>query len=355
LLSVINLPLAHHFQKRLEPLMTRTEDSTADLVLLASVLRILEESDFESTRLRQLRDSLMLHGIQASAAIKRLERIVRYLEQRRNPLIRVLNSFLFYAVLCTLKTESWRRNYGSLLGVWLAAVGEIETLTALSCYAYEHPSHVWPQFCEKTPWFEAENLAHPLLPDGQAVENDVKLGEELRLMLLSGPNMSGKSTFMRGIGLNVVLAQCGAPVRAKRLLLSRLAVGASICVLDSLQGGVSRFYAEIKRLKRIADMTEGSVPVLFLLDELLSGTNSEDRRKGAEMLVQQLIRHGALGLVTTHDLALTRIPENMQEAAKNFHFEDHLENGMLQFDFKLKEGIVQSSNALRLMQSIGLF
>jgi DNA mismatch repair ATPase MutS len=136
--------------------------------------------------------------------------------------------------------------------------------------------------------------------------------------------------------------------------MSRLAVGASICVLDSLSGGISRFYAEIKRLKRISDLAQGTIPLLFLLDELLSGTNSHDRLEGTRFVLQSLLGHGAIGLITTHDLALAEIPSNMNGLATNCHFEDHLENGKLVFDFMLKPGVVQTSNALKLMQSIGL-
>jgi DNA mismatch repair ATPase MutS len=166
--------------------------------------------------------------------------------------------------------------------------------------------------------------------------------------------MAGKSTFIRSIGVNAVLAQCGAPVRAARLRLSPLAVAASICILDSLSGGVSRFYAEIHRVKLISDLTEGPVPVLFLLDELLSGTNSHDRLAGTEFVVRSLMERSAIGIVSTHDLALTGIPETMGERATNCHFEDRFEDGKLIFDYKLKPGIVQTSNALDLMRSIGL-
>jgi DNA mismatch repair ATPase MutS len=166
--------------------------------------------------------------------------------------------------------------------------------------------------------------------------------------------MAGKSTFVRAVGINAVLAQCGGTVQARRLRMSRLALGASICVLDSLQGGVSRFYAEIQRLKLISDMTRKPVPVLFLLDELLSGTNSHDRLTGTQFLVRALVAHGAMGLITTHDLALTQIPETTSGVAVNCHFEDHLEGGKLQFDYKLRPGVVRTSNALKLMQSIGL-
>jgi len=154
--------------------------------------------------------------------------------------------------------------------------------------------------------------------------------------------------------VNAVLAQCGAPVRAARLKLSPLTVTASICVLDSLEGGVSRFYAEIQRLKQIMDLTDGPAPVLFLLDELLSGTNSHDRLIGTRSFVTKLIERGAVGLVSTHDLALTAIPGEIGSRAVNCHFEDHLETGQLKFDYKLYPGVVQTSNALTLMRSIGL-
>lgn len=354
LLTLANLVVNKSFTKRLGSAIAGMEEATEDLDLLASVLRIMEKESFSADRMRELQRSLRLGGIAASVAIRRLDRMTRAMEHRENLLIRFVDPFLFYTVLCALKTESWRSQFGAMIRTWLAAVGEMEALAALSCYAFEHPNDVWPEFSEEGPHFEAEMLAHPLLPEKQAVRNDVKLGDGLRLIILSGPNMSGKSTFVRGIGLNAVLAQCGAPVRAKRLRLSRLAVGASICVLDSLQGGVSRFYAEIKRLKMISDLTRGPIPVLFLLDELLGGTNSHDRLQGSELLVRTFVQHGAIGLVTTHDLALARIPENMNGHARNYHFDDRLEDGKLVFEFKLKEGIAQSSNALRLMESIGL-
>jgi hypothetical protein len=354
LLTLVNLVVNANFVKRLRRVTSGMEEATEDLDLLVSVLRIIEKENFSTHRMQELQRSLDVDGTVASVAIRQLERRAHALEHRENLLIKFIDPFLFYTVLCALWAESWRREFGARIPTWIATVGEMESLAALSCYAFEHPDDAWPEFCEEGPHFEAEMLAHPLLPEKQAVSNDVKLGDGLRLIILSGPNMSGKSTFVRGIGLNAVLAQCGAPVRAKRLIMSRLAVGASICVLDSLQGGVSRFYSEIKRLKRISDLSDGPIPVLFLLDELLGGTNSHDRLRGSEMLVRNLVEHGAIGLVTTHDLALARIPESLDGRARNYRFDDRLEEGELKFDFKLKEGIAQSGNALRLMESIGL-
>ncbi len=355
-LSAMNLAVDRRLMKRLSTSPEAVEAATGDLDLLAEVLRILEQEPFQSSRLAHLQSELKAGGIPASAAVKRLNRIVWYLEQRKNRIIHWfgLDHFLFYSAQLMFRVESWRSQFGPAIRGWLAAVGEMEVLAALSGCAYEHPDDVWPEIDDEKPCFEAESFAHPLLPESRAVRNDLKLGDGLQLIVLSGPNMSGKSTFIRGIGVNVVLAQCGAPVRAKRLRMSPLAVGASICVLDSLQGGVSRFYAEIKRLKLISDLTQGPLPVLFLLDELLSGTNSHDRLLGTEMLVNDLVQRGSMGMITTHDLALARIPESMNGSARNYHFEDHLENGQLVFDFKLKAGVVQTSNALKLMQSIGL-
>ena len=354
LLSFVNQFVNSRISKRLEPLVDAVEAAASDLDLLVAILKILEREQFKSPRLVHLQSALRTHGIPPSAAVRKLDRIVHYLEQRRNLIVRIVDGFVFYSVQFYLRAESWQREFGPAIRRWLAVVGEMEVLAALSGYAFEHPGDAWPEFDNQRPCFDAESFAHPLLPERKAVRNDLKLGDGLQLIVLSGPNMSGKSTFVRGIGVNAVLAQCGAPVRAKRLRMSPLRVGASICVLDSLQGGVSRFYAEIKRLKLISDSAQGPIPVMFLLDELLSGTNSHDRFEGTQLIVNALVQRGAIGLVTTHDLALAQIPESMNGTARNCHFEDHLENGQLAFDFKLKPGVVQTSNALKLMQSIGL-
>lgn len=353
-LCVVNAGVNSYLRKTFGALIDAIEAAAKDLGLLAGVLKALEQEELRSQKLRELRAALKAGGVTPSSAVKKLDRIVNSLESRRNFLVRIFDGFIFFSAQLTLIVESWRRKFGPAIRGWLAAVGEMEALVALAGYAFEHPDHCWPEFVEVSPRFDAESLAHPLLPADKAIRNDLQLGAGLQLIVLSGPNMSGKSTFVRGIGVNAVLAQCGAPVRAKRLRMSPLAVGASICVLDSLQGGVSRFYAEIRRLKLISDMAQGPTPMLFLLDELLSGTNSNDRLAGTKYLVNALVELGAIGMVTTHDLALARIPENMDGKAQNFHFEDRLEDGRLIFDYRLKSGVVQTSNALRLMQSIGL-
>jgi DNA mismatch repair ATPase MutS len=201
---------------------------------------------------------------------------------------------------------------------------------------------------------DAAALAHPLIPASQVVANDVRLGADVRVLVVSGSNMSGKSTLLRTVGVNVVLALAGAPVRAARLTVSPLALGATLRVQDSLQAGRSRFYAEISRLKQIVDLAAGPVPVLFLLDELLSGTNSHDRRIGAAGIVRGLVAKGAIGLVTTHDLALAEVVSDLGVHARNVHFSDTFEEGTLNFDYRMRDGVVKTSNALALMRSVGL-
>jgi DNA mismatch repair ATPase MutS len=243
---------------------------------------------------------------------------------------------------------------GKGVGLWLDALGELEALLALATYSYEHPDDPFPELEEEGPLFDGEGIGHPLIPEQRLVRNNVRLGGDLRLLVVSGSNMSGKSTLLRTIGTNIVLAWAGGPVRARRLKLSPLAVGASIRIVDSLQKGVSRFYVEIKRLRQIMDLSLAPSPLVFLLDEILHGTNSHDRRIGAEAVVQGLIERGALGLITTHDLALSRVADSLAPSGANVHFEDHLVDGKMIFDYRLRSGVIQKGNALELMRSVGL-
>ena len=257
-------------------------------------------------------------------------------------------------------------------------MAEYEALSALATYAAEHAAHPFAELIEGETIFDAQALAHPLLP-ASAVPNDVRLGErDQQLLLVSGSNMSGKSTLLRTVGLNAVLAQAGAPVRAQALRMSPLKVGATLRIQDSLQAGRSRFFAEITRISEIVHLTDqagktgsaGKVvrpdesgegdhhlphaAVLFLLDELLSGTNSHDRLAGATGILGGLIDRGAIGLATTHDLALTAMVERLGDRAKNVHFEDRFVDGTLLFDYRLRPGVVQTSNAIALMRAVGL-
>jgi hypothetical protein len=353
-ITLLNFGWAHRLHARTSEAAGCLEACADGLTLLAGVLTLMEQEKFAAPKLVGLQTALVHEHTVASAAIKRLARLAEYVKSRHSFFLRPLDWVTFWSTQLIFITEQWQKQFGPSIRGWLDAVGELEALTAMAGYAYEHPGYVAAELVASGAVFDASGLGHPLLPATKAVRNDVKLGDGLQVMILSGPNMAGKSTFIRSVGINAVLAQCGAPVCAKRLRLSPLNVAASICILDSLSGGVSRFYAEIGRVKLIADLSAGATPVLFLLDELLSGTNSTDRLAGSEFVVRTLMERNAIGIVSTHDLALTEIAREVEGRASNFHFEDQYADGQLHFDYKLKPGIVQTSNALRLMRAIGL-
>ncbi|MBV8730538.1 MAG: DNA mismatch repair protein MutS [Acidobacteriia bacterium] len=345
-------------RRRTEEVVSAVEAAAHGLALLAQVLVSLEREQFRSPLLTTLRQSLATAGEPASHRISRLRRIVEYVDSREHFLVRALEIFLLWTAHCAYAAEGWRRQSGGAVRRWLLGVGEIEALCSLASHAFEHPSDSFPEITPEnskaSAYLEAEAIGHPLLNENRMVRNDVRLGGNLRLLVVSGSNMSGKSTLLRTLGVNAVLAQAGGPVRARRLALSPLAIGASIRVSDSLEAGVSRFYAEILRIRQIVDLTGGSMPVLFLIDEFLHGTNSHDRRVGAEALVASLVKRGAMGLITTHDLALADIAETLGDSAANVHFEDQLVDGKIHFDYVMRPGVVRKSNAIELMRSVGL-
>jgi hypothetical protein len=352
LISVANA-IFHSRERATVDKIIPSEKFAPDLGLLAVTIDYLKQQSFSSPKLVQLA-AVLQEGVQSpSMSLKRITRLLESLESRRHLFFSAIDRYVLYTAQIAFWTERWRQKHRSELSRWLAAIAEIETLASLAAYTYEHPASAFPQFVVQGPLFEGRGLAHPLLPESVAVRNDITLGTDLRLIVISGPNMAGKSTFVRAVGINAVLAQCGAPVAAKALRLSPLQVAASICILDSLQGGVSHFYAEISRLKLISDLTQEDLPVLFLLDELLSGTNSHDRRIGAEAVVKTFVARRSVGLITTHDLSLTEIAHTIPDTA-NFHFEDRIENGKLLFDYRLTPGVAHTTNALSLMRAIGL-
>lgn len=327
---------------------------TAELRLLTGVLDRLERERFTTPLLRGLREALDEEGAPPSRSIGRLARLSEWNDSRRNQIFLPLAGLVLLGTHLAFAIERWRKAHAASVARWIASVAEMEALGSLAAYAREHPSDPFPEITPDGPRFEAVGLGHPLVDEQRCVRNDVRLGGELRLLLVSGSNMSGKSTLLRSVGINAVLGLAGAPVRAHRLVLSSLRPGACLRVQDSLQEGTSRFYAEILRLRTLVDLARGDSALLFLLDEVLHGTNSHDRRIGAEGLIHGLIRQGALGMVTTHDLALAKIADDLGTAAANVHFEDHLEDGKIAFDYRLRPGVVEKSNALALMRAVGL-
>jgi DNA mismatch repair ATPase MutS len=326
-----------------------------DLRIIGLLIARLEQERFEAPLLRESMARLQVSGMPASQRIRRLERWIEWLDASDHLLVRIIRPALLWREQIAMGIEAWRRESGPHIGDWIRALGEFEALSSIAALAFERPEWTFPELLDARPaLFEAQALRHPLMPRAKCVPNDVALNNDPRLLIVSGSNMSGKSTLLRSVGLNGVLARAGAPVAARQLRISEVLIGASIRTTDSLQDNRSRFMAEILRIRQIVDLTKRRRSTLFLLDELLSGTNSHDRRLGASGIVSGLLAGDTIGLLTTHDLALTQIADEANGAAMNVHFEDSIEDGELEFDYLLRPGIVTHSNALALMRAVGL-
>jgi hypothetical protein len=343
---------------RAEKVVSALACNAEGLGLFADVLRRLEREPFASPRLQGFATELKSGHQTASQSIHQLANIVYWIDAREDLLGRLLELPVLYTVQCAFAAEAWRKRYGGKLRVWANIAAEMEALLSLASYSYEHPADPFPDFAEENPnapaVFLGEDLGHPLIPSAECVPNNVQLDPQTRVLLVSGSNMSGKSTYLRTAGINAVLALAGAPIRGKSLRMAPIVLGTSIRRVDSLQEHRSSFYTEILRIRDVFELTENSARVLFLFDELLEGTNSNDRRIGSDGLLHALLERGALGIVTTHDLALTDIAQELPSAVRNVHFQDYVEEGKMRFDHKLREGVVAKSNALELMRLIGL-
>ena len=354
LLFGVECCLAWPWRARTWEIMRGLDRPRRDLRLLHQFVACLERQRFDSPLLGRISAQLHARGHVPSQRLRRLFLLMEYAEAWRNAFFAPFAIVLLWPLQFAGAIERWREVDGTRLRQWTDAVAEMEALLSLSAYAFENPGDVFPEILEEGPRFEGQGLGHPLIARAKAVRNDVHLGRDCRLLLVSGSNMAGKSSLLRTVGVNVVLSLAGAPARARALQLSPLAVGACMRVHDSLQQGVSHFYAEIRRLRQVVDLLGGELPLLFLLDEILHGTNSHDRRIGAEAVVRVLVEKGAVGLVTTHDLALTAIVGSLAPRARNVHFQDELVDGRVTFDYVLRDGVVERSNAIALMRAVGL-
>jgi hypothetical protein len=326
-----------------------------ELAVLGPLLARFETEQFQSSLLRSLQSKLTASSGRPSGQIRILGVLVWLLDLRRIEYFAILASPLLWGTNLAILIERWRQRNQEGLTKWLDSLGQFEALICLARHYYENPGDTFPILgTQSTPLFRAEALGHPSLDNKTCVRCDLTLDAQgTQLILVSGSNMSGKSTLLRSVGVNSVLALAGAPVRARRLVISPMQIGCSIAVQDSLLQAKSRFQAEVERLKWVLDLAKGR-NMLFLLDEVLGGTNSNDRLLGASAVIEQLAQCGAVGLVTTHDLALTEVVRAFEGKAMNVHFEEHYENGEMHFDYKLRPGVLTRTNGRNVMAALGL-
>ena len=329
---------------------------SGELKWLAELLALFENENFQAPRLRELQSKWRRENLSAAANLRRLATLADWMDSSDNDIFKLVGGPLLLKTQFGFALASWHARHHARIPDWLLALGEMEALCSLAGYAGEHPEDVFPDliFDSASPSIAAQGLAHPLVAESRGVRNDLVLDSSQPLHVISGSNMSGKSTWLRAIGTNLVLALAGAPVRARAFRMTPLQIGASIRTVDSLQEGISRFYAEIKRLRQLVQMADRPERLIFLIDEVLAGTNSHDRQIGAAFIVKALVDRKAVGLITTHDLALTQVVDQVTPPGANFHFEDQMVGGKLSFDYQLQPGVVKKSNALDLMRSIGL-
>ncbi|MGE5785418.1 MAG: MutS family DNA mismatch repair protein, partial [Myxococcales bacterium] len=347
-------------------LLMRTREAREQVVRMLStseqtVLKIeplfaLLETNPPEGALRDRFDPILKRGdTRPSLACRSLRRIAGWFELRHNGLVYpFINLYLLWDIQCAVEFDRWRSKNGKLLRDWFSLVGEIEALASFAGFHYDAPNTCFAEISESDVAFAAAGLGHPLLHSSERVSNDVDAILAGHGLLVTGSNMSGKSTFLRAMGLAAVLGLSGGPVCARSLRLSPLTVITSMRISDSLASGVSHFYAELRKLHAVVQATESAIPVFFLLDEILHGTNSRERRIGARWILSQLLERNALGAVSTHDLALCELPGSLADRLRLVHFRENMVNGEMTFDYLLRQGPVTEGNALRLMRGMGL-
>ncbi|HEU5431508.1 MAG TPA: hypothetical protein VFU81_07590 [Thermomicrobiales bacterium] len=358
---IVNLLVAQGLARPASSIVTTVGARSRALASYAGTFDLLAKADFASPAMRDLQDRLSAGGEPAPALLRRLGRIAAFPLPSSSPVWIILQGAVLWDVRLLAAFERWRTQAGAHVRGWLTTLGEIEALAALAGLGFDEPAWTTPDLDPALDAYRAEALGHPLLADGARVANDVTVGPPGTFLLVTGSNMSGKSTLLRALGVNAVLAAAGGPACARTLALPPVELWTSVRIQDSLEHGVSFFLAELQRLKLVLDAARrahrsGTAPVLYLLDEILQGTNTAERQVAARRIIADLVAQGAIGAVSTHDLALADAPE-LAAAAVPVHFSDIVGDGvatpLMSFDYRLRPGVATTTNALRLMQLVG--
>jgi len=340
--------------KKITKLHDQVSRSSELLRAYSSTISLIENEHYKSARLSTLRD-VFAGEIPASVRIRRLSKLVSRLDSRLNVLVSIpLNLLFFNDIHFCLALENWKKEQAKNVPQWFEAMAEFEVLSSLANMAFNNPEYSMPRIVTEFFTLNAENMGHPLIPSMRRICNNFKISGDHKTILVTGSNMSGKSTFLRTCGVNIVLALAGAPVCASSFVVSHINIHSSMRISDSLEENISSFYAELRRLHSIITEAENNPRVFLLLDEILRGTNSNDRFTGSVALIKQLTGYGTVAMVATHDLKLAELSEDLPGKIDNYHFDVKISGEELFFDYKLTPGICTSLNASILMKKMGI-
>jgi len=354
-LLLVHAALNRRTRKSAHRIAILTSQNARVFKAYARIIREIEAAHFDNPLLKRIQDRLHADDRPASRHIRRISNLAAFFELRRSEILHpFFNTLFLWDLHCVLRLERWKSRFREAAADWLRILGEFESLSSFANLAFNHRDWTFPEIDPAGSFFKAESLGHFLIPPDERVCNDLHAEGAGSILIITGPNMAGKSTFLKTIGINMALGLAGAPVCARRCRLSPFKLYSSMKVNDSLDKRLSLFYAELQRLKMILDVIVEGGRVFYLLDEVLKGTNALDRQAGALALLRQLIKYSALGVVATHDLELTKLEEEAPSKIKNAHFDGAIEGDRLLFDYRLRPGKCTSFNALVLMRRIGI-
>ncbi|MBX2934319.1 MAG: hypothetical protein KF825_08740 [Ferruginibacter sp.] len=346
---------AFYIYKKVTPIHQQVSKITEELEVLTESIQLIEETNFKSGYLKQLQNQFKFQSSNASLKLNQLKKILERFDLRYNPVVFIpLAIIMQWDLQQAIALEKWKNKYHTDVLNWFNALGEFEALNSLAILSFNHPGWCFPEIKDEFFFIEGKNIGHPLIENEKCVTNQIHINKTGKLMLVTGSNMAGKSTYLRSIGINTVLAMAGAPVCASSFSISPVQVISSMRITDNLEESTSTFYAELKKLKTVIDKVNDNEKVFILLDEILRGTNSFDRHTGSAALIKQLIKHHAVGIIATHDIELAALKNEFPENILNYHFDVQVSNDELYFDYKLKDGICNSMNASILMKKIGI-
>ncbi len=347
--------IAYQINKLVSPVHEKLSKIVDEMDALSLSIAVIEKEKFSSTLALDLQQKFFAGNELASVKIAKIKKILDRLDLRYNIVISApLNLLLLWNLQQVLDLEKWKKQYSTDVETWFNTLGVFEALNSLAVLHFNNPDWCFPVLKKEHFFISAKELGHPLIPENKRVNNFIDIENRGELMLVTGSNMAGKSTYLRSVGINTVLAMAGAPVCASSFSISRVQLISSMRIADNLEESTSTFYAELKKLKSVIDKVNAGEKVFVLLDEILRGTNSLDRHTGSEALIKQLIRKKAAAIIATHDLGLAEIKNEFPANIVNYHFDVQVNNEELYFDYKLKPGVCTSLNASILMKKIGI-